>query len=342
MSRIRIKKSLQAKFLANLEKGAGIDWVKFSSKLNISPRTVLDWRRGKYTISESTFKLFLKLAKGRVRVPPYSLLPDFWSVAKAAKMGGLVTAERHGGPGTAEGRRKGGKISQERRKLHPELYKQCILRKKILKPPDTAELAEFFGIVLGDGGINSDYQVVISLHKKNDKEYAYFVSNLINKLFGIKPALYSYHGERVKNVTGVTISSKSVVEFLLSKGLKKGSKVRQQVGVPAWIRGNFEFSKSCLRGLVDTDGGLYYHRHRSNGCRCFNIGLQFTSSSSPILNFTDETFKKLGFNSRVYKNHVNLYREPEIRRYAEKIKFSNTYHSKRLNNFYKIKALEVK
>lgn len=264
-------------------------------------------------------------------------MPDFWSAKKAGKKGGLATMKKYGNPGTFKGRINGGLVSQQKRKLHPELYQHCNLRKNILKPRNTTKLAEFFGIVLGDGGI-SYRQVVITLNKENDKGYISFVCGLIKELFGITPAVYHFRSLKSKKIAGITISSTSLVEFLLSKGLKIGNKVKQQVGVPDWIKNKVGLSKSCLRGLIDTDGGVYFHRHKSHGCQCFNIGLQLTNKSIPILTFAEEALKAIGFTPKFNnKRHVNLYREAEVYRYAKEVGFSNLYHFERVQKFSKIK-----
>ncbi len=149
------------------------------------------------------------------------------------------------------------------------------------------------------------------------------------------------HTRSHKNNITVTVSSKNLIEFLLLKGLKKGNKVRQQVGVPLWIQNDIQFSKGCLKGLIDTDGGIYYHRHQSQGYKCFNIGLCFTNKSVPILIFIQRTLEQLGFTPKLNKKSVNLYREQEVCRYAREIGFSNSYHFGRLKEFFKMKYGEV-
>lgn len=158
MPRIKFLKNNQHKFIISVKKSLNVDWPILSQTLGISNRTLFDWRREKYFISEVAFKKCLSLVKNKIRVPNYELLPDFWSIPKAAKKGGLATAKKHGGPGTPEGRRKGGLISQEKRKLYPELYTHCNSRRIISEPKDSVDLAEFIGIMLGDGGISCDTQ----------------------------------------------------------------------------------------------------------------------------------------------------------------------------------------
>ena len=200
MPRIKFKKQLQTKFLSNVLKKLKIDWLELAKILKVHPRSLSDWKRARYTLPEKVFKKCIKLTKRKVKIPPYKILPDFWSVKKAARKAGLIVIQKYGNPGTLEGRRKGGLVSQQRRRLHPELYQHCNLRKKILKPRNTPELAEFFGIILGDGGINSDYQAVITLNRDNDKRYSYFVRDLIKKLFGITAEIYRYRSQRSKKV----------------------------------------------------------------------------------------------------------------------------------------------
>lgn len=334
MPRIKFRKHLQIKFLNNIRKELRINnWTKLAKVLNVHQRSLSDWSRAKYTLPEEIFKKCIKLTKNKIDLPSYKVLPNFWSVHKASRKGGLVTFERYGGPGTLEGRRKGGRISQQKRKLYPELYQQCNLRKIILKPKSTRKLAEFFGIALGDGGITNT-QVSITLNKHNAKEYSFFVCKLFKKLFRVNPSVYESDS---KNFINIVVSSTNLVEFLLFKGLKKGNKVKHQVRVPNWIKNNKEFSERCLRGLVDTDGCVYSHTHTSQGHNYFNFGLNFSNRSFPLLAFVKDTLISLGFNAKLFKKGVNLYRETEVCRYAEEIGFSNPYHVERLKRFLKIK-----
>lgn len=335
MPRIRFKSRLQFRFLNNVRERLGVNWPQLAKILRVHPRTLSDWRREKYTVSEKVFKKCIELTKNKIEIPSYEVLPDFWNIEKSARKGGLVLAERYGGPGTPEGRRKGGLVSQQKRRLYPELYQGCNLRKKILKPHNTLEFAELIGIILGDGGINSNHQVVITLHKENDEKYITFVCNLLKKLFGFSPAIYHYRSPQCKKVVGITASSAALIEFLLSKGLKKGSKVKHQIGVPDWIGNKIELSRSCLRGLIDTDGGVYYHSHKSHGYQHFNIGLAFSNKSLPLLNFVKNTLSNFGFNPKVNSNGCNicLYKESEVLRYSQEIGFSNPYHLNRIKTF---------
>ncbi len=334
MPRINFSKNDQHKFFEEVKNNLRIEWPFLARKLGISKRTLFDWRREKIKISEATLNKCLELTKGKVKVPKYKLLPDFWHIQKAGRKGARARFEKYGPVGTPEGRKKGGQMSQERRRLYPELYPNCNLRKIISEPQNSVELAEFFGIMLGDGGIsNIGFQAVITLHKEDSKEYIPMVAGMIKKLFSIEPAIYYYQNGHRKNVANITVSSNSFIDFLVFKGLKRGHKVKQQVGVPEWIKANKDFSIACLRGLVDTDGCIYSHSHKVLGHDYFNIGINFSNKSTPILEFVYNTFTDLNFNPKIFHNGVNLYRKSEVIRYAQEIKFRNPYYQKRLEKF---------
>ena len=256
MPRIKFQKGVQSLFLSSLQQHLGVTWFELSKKIKIHPRSLRDWRREKYTISEKAFKKLVVLGEGKIVIPAYEVLPDFWSVEKAARKGGLVVAEKYGGPGTPEGRVKGGRISQEQRRRNPEKYRQagCNIKKVFLKPPYSEKLAELVGILLGDGAI-SNYQVRVSLDRNVDRQYATFVRNLMHDLLGERP---SFMERSEDNTIALTISGAGLVEVLEQIDLRRGNKVAHQVDFPKWVRSRRSYQIACVRGLFDTDGGLYF------------------------------------------------------------------------------------
>ena len=134
-------------------------------------------------------------------------------------------------------------------------------RKPIQYPRISAKLAEFVGILMGDGGISAR-QVVVTLHSETDKEFAVYYSDLCHELFGIRPNI-----AKVKSCNAVVavISRTDLVEWCNSLGLPIGHKIRQGLDIPIWIKKNSQYSRACLRGLVDTDGSIFIHMYRVGG-----------------------------------------------------------------------------
>lgn len=63
------------------------------------------------------------------------------------------------------------------------------MAREIFCPQKNEELAEFVGIMLGDGGITKR-QVIVTLNPKTDKAYSIFVKKLMERLFKIKPSMF--------------------------------------------------------------------------------------------------------------------------------------------------------
>lgn len=334
MGRIKFPKGKQSEWINNilLKNQGKVDYL--SGICGVSSRTIRDWRREKFTISE---KALLKLKK-KFSVPfPSGIkyIPDFWYVIKGARKGALKRLEIYGPLGTPEGRKKGGRISQLRRRLHPELYPNCIKRKIFVKPEKSTQLAESTGIILGDGGI-TDYQLKISLNKETEPEYIEFVTDLFKDIFKEKPQKY-YYGNRAQKVCLLCLGGIELIHYLNDIGLNKGSKVLRQAEVPKWVKENKEYSIACLRGLADTDGCIYYHKHSSYGFRYFNLGWTFTNHSKPLLEFAYITLLNNGFTPKIRTHSVYLYRESEVVKYFDIIGSHNQHHLRRLEYYKEIK-----
>jgi hypothetical protein len=102
-------------------------------------------------------------------------------------------------------------------------------RKAVTLPQPSASLAEFFGIMLGDGGINNPWQATISVNAVSDRAFASFISELCISLFGIAPNA----SERTSsNTLVIRLSSTTIVDFLVDKGLKRGNKLKNGIVIP--------------------------------------------------------------------------------------------------------------
>ncbi|EKE15493.1 MAG: hypothetical protein ACD_11C00153G0002 [uncultured bacterium] len=160
-------------------------------------------------------------------------------------------------------------------------------RKKIKFPNESTDLAELMGIEFGDGGIGNPWQMVITMNAEKDLEYAYYIKKLIYKLFCVNPAI------RIRKEKALLIvsSSTSLVDFLVRKGAVRGNKIKQCFDIPAWVLNKDAYKKAFVRGLVDTDGCLYIHRHTIKNIPYKNIGFCFTSSSRNLLNSVADIFQ---------------------------------------------------
>lgn len=231
MSRIVLDKGKQKSFLEKAHKESGLDWSSIANICNVSERTVRDWRRGKFYMKYESAQVLSKEAS----IPlcqSREILPDYWSTRKAAAIGAKRRYKIYGNPGTPEGRRKGGINSQKKFRENPKYAEKLgiKIRKIIKKPKNSSALSEFIGILLGDGGI-TDYQVIITFNRETDKHHSIYTQKLSKRLFGIASSIISRKNDKGDNIV---MSSKSLVEFLLKKGLKVGHKIHNKIDIPYW------------------------------------------------------------------------------------------------------------
>jgi len=293
--RIKLKEGKQ-KELILLAKG-NLTWGELSLKLNCPEKYLCnDLKSERRLLSEKLYNNLCKLANSNFNSYILERLNDDW------------------------GRSKGGKKSSKN-------------TKKIIAPEKSKKLAEIFGIILGDGHVSEIkigskirvYWVRVAGNSKEDKEYIFcYIPKIFEEVFLEKGSISRLPD---RNVGYFTIYGKNVIEFFKINGLKPGNKIKNNQGIPLWIKENNEFLKSFIRELIDTDGSI--HKISKNNK---NIRIDFTSYIPNLLKEVRESLIKLGFNpSKIINNkHFFLSRQSEIEKYIQEIGFGN---SKNLNRY---------
>ena len=315
-------------YISCVEKIMGQDTAGLAAYLHVSARTVRDWKRQKYSIGVNQLAKLRSLSD--LAFPDNILLkPRYWHVRNAGARGGASQYEKNGSVGGDP------KLRQKRWRawwVSTGQFKDMAIleRQRIAIPDHSPALAELVGILLGDGGI-SKYQIAITLHRSDDKEYISFVQKLCAELFKIEPSIV----ERPKmNVTNIVISRANMVDYFTDMGLVIGNKVHQQVQVPSWILANNEYSTSCVRGLIDTDGSFYIDKHVKNSVLYMNAALNFTNRSKPLLSFVKGELEKIGLHPTQRTPYaVFLRRDSDIKRYFNEIGSSNPKHLKKYQKY---------
>jgi len=250
-----------------------------------------------------------------------------------ARAGGLRRIELYGNPGTLEGRSRGGKKTTTSFQLNPDLAKSVgfIVRKDIAYPGRSAQLAEFMGILLGDGGLPGNHQVTITFNRNTDNEYAEYICTILKSLFSVG---YGIRKRKDSKGADIVVSSSNLVDFLVKQGFITGNKVKNQIGLPSWILEKREYRLACLRGLIDTDGSLYLHRYKSDGKVYQYVKLCFTNRSVPLLDFVFKTLKELNYKVYLHGNNVLIYSTFEVKRYLAEIGTHNSKHANRFKRYF--------
>lgn len=216
------------------------------------------------------------------------------------------------------GRSKGGKLSSGN-------------TKEINIPKDSEKLAEFFGIMLGDGNLTSIkkykvgcYQITITGDSRYDREYLTFhVKPLIENLFKIKVKIRFTNN---KNAMVLRASSRKLTEFLKDKGLKPGNKIKNQITMPSWILKNKKFLAKCLMGLYDTDGGIY----KLNNQNTYQV--EFTNHNQQLLKDVRKNLIKLNIipSKIICNKKISITKKSQLQRFLKLIGFSNLKHKSKI------------
>lgn len=319
--RIRFLQGEQTKFIQVVYAKSGLSTIQLAYISGVHRRSFIDWKKEKLTMTLTAAKSLC--TRLDITLPEEeAILVSRWEKAqqKANSIGGKARFKKYGTPATPEGRRKGGikSIVNLRKNGIVPIAKNYQIPKKL-----TEELAEFVGILLGDGGITPG-QCAVTLNREADKEYVGYVAALGKKLFGEEPKkFYHKHDKAVILYYHGTL----LIQYLLSLGLKIGSKVKQQVGIPDWINASQQFKIACLRGLMDTDGGVFLHTYSVNKKKYHYKTICFTNRSMPLLLFVFDTLQEMNFTPklihRVENKKVWLYNAIEVERYLQVIGTSN-------------------
>lgn len=290
----------QRHFIRSVKKRCDLTWEKFGELCGINGQTAKVNYYRGSTLPSDCARFLSKISG--VELPPHVLLPDNWGQVK----GGLAT-----------------------------------LRKCLSKNPSLCEdLAEFIGILLGDGCIFRSYS-------KKERKYLFFVlvtghwhdlGYYQSKLRPLVKKLFQVNGymQRRENTLRFLIKSKRIHDFLESVGMPDGEKARNEaLSIPKWIAQRPEFLRACVRGITDTDGSIF--RSGKNGAR-----IQYKFASKSLTKSVQEALASLGYHPTQVLRTVSFHeggnyigwrfylsRQDEIDRFVDEIGFKNSWHEVR-------------
>lgn len=122
----------------------------------------------------------------------------------------------------------------------------------------------------------------------------------------------------------ICISGSDFINYLVEKVLCVGSKLKANIGIPTWIKRNDEYSKACIRGLIDTDGCFFKHSYETKGKLYEYRRISFVSYIPQLMTDVNKQFLLLGFSPKIQDGkRLFLYNQNESIRYFKEIGTSN-------------------
>src|SRR3989344_4206395 len=283
----------QTRYIEDARERLGLSWRLFAERVGVNRRTMNDWKREQYSLPRKALEKIV--VESGVEAPSNIEIKDrYWYTATAGLAGGLATMKKYQQVGGASDYR----AMKWREWWEREgQYKSAIASPRpIIMPRCSRKLAEFVGIVMGDGGITAR-QVTVTLNKEDDRLYVLYVANLFKELFGVEPGLYAKkNGEKAVDIV---VSRTRLVKYCSALGLKVGNKIKQNLDIPEWVQNNKSFLLACIRGLVDTDGCIFQENHRIKGKLYSYPRLAFTSASPPLRLSVIKALEDIGLHPRL-------------------------------------------
>jgi len=197
------------------------------------------------------------------------------------------------------------------------------------------ELAEFVGILIGDGYLyEKQYTIGIVGNYKTDEIYFNKIQNMILNIFNLKGKIRIRQG-----AIRLTVKSKGLFNFLTKLiNLEYGKHKGKNVKIPKILIDDNQFTKDIIRGIFDTDGTIFTSAKK--GVKNYPT-IELTTTSLDLANQVKEILKKEEFRVagvRKYKykhswlisNKVSLYGKDNVLLWYKKIGFSNNNKQDRL------------
>ncbi len=294
--RIILKKGKQKELIDLTKSKLSLSWSELGRLLGIKPNYLSgDLRFENVTISDQLYKNLSRMSDVNFDNFIEKKVPNNW------------------------GRIKGGKLSTHRQRPRKLLIKQ-----------HSSNLAEAIGIILGDGSLYNNKkhginQLVVTGHIKNDQIYlSKFVKPLFENLFNLK---FSIKKDNKKHVIRIYSQKKDVLYTLEKLGIPIGNKIKNDVGIPNWIFSSKDFVKSCIRGIVDTDGSVFPITGRNY------TYVEITSACKNLRKSIDQSMKIIGLKTSKWTKNgtpkIYIANKRDISRYYNEVGFNNPYHKNR-------------
>ncbi len=172
-------------------------------------------------------------------------------------------------------------------------------------------LAEFIGVVLGDGHIcvypRSEELRIIS--NSNNPGFIQRYANFIEKIFKKRPYVVS---SQSTNSTKIGFYEKFISKRI---GIPSGARKNLEIDVPLWILKNKQYIVRYLRGLYEAEGSFCVHKPTST------YKLLFSNRNASMLGNVYKLVKLLGFHPHKSKYQVQVSRKVEVYKLKDMLKF---------------------
>jgi hypothetical protein len=324
-----VESSIRKAFFFDVKKSINLSWKIIYQSNQITRQTFDRYKSGELSMPQNLFKELLnhiKLEKRKFYIGNTITIEDNWGKILGGKKAYKLNFDLFN-----IGRKKG---------LQTLRNKEYIKRKEISYKMDiviTEEICEFIGAFIGDGCFNvynkKIYQTEFSGDSRYDLNYhEKILIPIIKKvILELKPHLYF---PKNKNALRTVFYSKKLFLFLRDGfGFIPGKKT-ETVTIPEVILNSKDsFIKRTIRGIFDTDGGIFLDKREHYKKPYQRIFLETKSSSlyTQLVSILSKDFKlyhKFNKPRKIYK--IEIYGLDQLNKWMKLIGFSNERHLEKI------------
>ncbi|HUC31571.1 MAG TPA: LAGLIDADG family homing endonuclease [Candidatus Paceibacterota bacterium] len=177
--------------------------------------------------------------------------------------------------------------------------------------PHNGDLAEYIGVVLGDGNIEAfprtERITIVGDAKKMDFIYRYtkMTQSLFKKAPAVAKASYS-------NAVRISLYQKFISKRL---EIPTGNKEQFPHILPLWIENNEQYLIRFLRGLYEAEAYLSIHLPTST----YNFG--FVNTNPYLLKIVEIALRRLEFHPEIRHNAIRIRKKAEVERLKNLLHF---------------------
>lgn len=203
----------------------------------------------------------------------------------------------------------------------------------------TPELAEFIGIVIGDGNLYRfprTGRVQITGHRELDWEYYNkHVLELINSIGNFNPKIKQYTRKATFTIDSLALYNLMKKRF----GIPSGPKAYIVCIPDAIMESDVSLRRAVLRGLFDTDGGVGFDK-RTVYKKPY-VRVNFTTASIDLIQQISRTLKELAIPHSLHARpdasafQIQINGPRNVKKFVDSIGFANPRHTT------KLKALSI-
>ncbi|MCX6742378.1 MAG: hypothetical protein NTX24_04385 [Candidatus Pacearchaeota archaeon] len=241
------------------------------------------------------------------------------------------------------GRIKAGKITYSRYKhIFEEGRKKAIesIHKRSCKfdinLPLNKELAYFIGLFIGDGFTNKYqryYLTQFTGDKKEKQFYETLISDYCKKLFNVAPKI---RYDRSCNAIRVNLYSVDIFNLITKRFQISAGRKSRTVLIPKEILdSDSTIIKSCIRGLYDAEGCVFFDKRKSYAAPYPRIDLHMNNLEllKQVYNILNKFEIKCTLGTIEENLRVTIYGEEQVKKFVKEIGFFNPKHLERLGAF---------